>query len=581
MPSTAPRLAGRLLRVVAGSALAALAGCRSATDIQRDQAQALRPASVAGGAEVQAAGVRVLRARLHADDGYRARVLRWRERIAAQLERANRLLEAQFGIRLAVVSVEPWSHADDASRLEASLEALVAADPGDDVDWVIGFVPSADALPLADGNLGVAVPFGRHVVLRAMGSAVEADGIERSFDRLSQAERDALRRELLLHREDAVLLHEWAHTLGALHERSPDALMSPRYGRRLARFSAESAELVRLGLAHRDSADPGERSAWAAAYEAAVERSGQAWDADTREQALAAARRFFGAAWFGAPPAPAGAPGRAACLSEARRTPLADATRDACRAAVAPGEGPDALLALADELVGLRAGPAAVTVMALAEPALEARRTPPSTWLRLAQLQARADACGAAERSLLRAGGHPAAAVVQHDCARLRARVGLPAGAAALPPEREPVYVAAMEEALHLLGQGHHDRALERVRRLERDFPGAGGPALVACAVRDEQKRRREARQACLAAAAAAPGSPRPLLALGEVAIAERRYSDAAEHLRRALELDGSTGLAWSRLALAYQRLPDRPALEALQARYLERFGMPLRVPRR
>jgi len=219
--------------------------------------------------------------------------------------------------------------------------------------------------------------------------------------------------------------------------------------------------------------------------------------------------------------------------------------------------------------------------MAVAAPALEARRAPPSAWLRLAQLQARADACGAAERSLLRAGSHPAAAVVLDDCARLRARVALPAGAAALPAEREPVYVAAVEEALGVLGQDRHQPALELARRLERDFPGTGGPALVTCAVRDEQKRRREARQACLAAAAAAPGSPRPLLALGEVAIAERRYSDAADLLRRALELDGSTGLAWSRLALAYERLPDRPALEALQARYLERFGMPLRVPRR
>lgn len=80
-------------------------------------------------------------------------------------------------------------------------------------------------------------------------------------------------------------------------------------------------------------------------------------------------------------------------------------------------------------------------------------------------------------------------------------------------------------------------------------------------------------------AAAAAPDAPHPRRALGEIAIAERRWGDAATHLRRAVDLDDVDGEAWMRLALAYRRLDDAPALGALEARYEARFGTALPRP--
>ena len=80
---------------------------------------------------------------------------------------------------------------------------------------------------------------------------------------------------------------------------------------------------------------------------------------------------------------------------------------------------------------------------------------------------------------------------------------------------------------------------------------------------------------------AVAPEAPHPRRALGELAMAERRWGDASEHFRRVVELDDGDGSAWKRLALAYQRLGNVPALDALGVRYQARFGTALQVPKR
>lgn len=577
----------RLATAALVAGLAILGGCRTTADVQRDYARTLRPADIEAPAAPEAPpALRAYRVRLYADAGYQRQTLRWREKLHAQLERANRVLEPLFGARLAVESVRTWESGEGSGNLEAALASLAAVDPGSDVDWVFGFVPASESVAVADPLLGMAFQFGRHVVIRAMHSRDERNAMEASLDHLSASEREAVVRERMLHRETAVLLHEWAHTLGALHERAPEWLMSPFYGTRGSRFSQESAALVRLGLRHRDTRDPAARAEWARGYRDVVARTGAAWDGATRDGALAAANAFFGpadgAASTAGPAAAGASPGRdRACFAAMARSTRARETLAACRAAAdAPDAGAEVLVALAMVLLDQRDRPGAARALVRAEPALEARGATPETWLRVAQLYGEVEACTAAERLAARVASQPGADMLRADCARTRRQVGLGSVSPPLPADREAEYVAALREAERHVALANLDVASDGAARLERTFAGTPGAALVTCRVRAAGKNRAATRKACEAAAAAAPDAPYPPRALGETAIAERRWADAAAHLRRAVELDDGDGEVWTRLALAYRRLGDAPALAALGTRHEARFGTPLAVPK-
>jgi tetratricopeptide (TPR) repeat protein len=271
-----------------------------------------------------------------------------------------------------------------------------------------------------------------------------------------------------------------------------------------------------------------------------------------------------------------------ACFAAAAQSVRGAETLAACRAAAeAPEAGADVLVALAVVLTGREDRPGAARALVRAERALEARGAAPGTWLRLAQLYAEAEACSAAERLAARAASRPGADVIRSDCARLRRDVGLASVAPSFPPDREAEYVAALREAERHVRSAKLERAVAIAAQLERTFPGTPGAALVTCRARAAGKDRAVTRKACEAAMAAAPDAPHPRHALGELAVAERRWGDASEHFRRVIELDDGDGTAWTRLALAYQRLGNAPALDALGARYQARFGTALQVPKR
>ena len=112
----------------------------------------------------------------------------------------------------------------------------------------MGFVSSVERVATSHDQIGWAALFGKHWIARGMVSAAETDAIQRSLDKLSTSELDRVTRERRLHRETSVLLHEWAHTLGAIHERSPDWLMAPALYANQVSFSAPSILLIEVGL---------------------------------------------------------------------------------------------------------------------------------------------------------------------------------------------------------------------------------------------------------------------------------------------------------------------------------------------
>src|SRR5713101_4110230 len=237
--------------------LLAACGFRSPWQEQRSYADTLRPAEVAPKQGAPASPLRVFRVRAYADGDYQAQTPRWNQHVAEQLDRASAVLEAQFGVRFELESARPWNRTGSSAHLESVLEQLFALDKGDGVDWVVGFVSSLAVFSAAQDQLGIAVLFGRHVVLRGMFSAAEMDAINASLNLLYSADREQLSRDRRLHKETAVFLHEWAHTLGAIHDRSPQTLMAPTYDKSQSAFSDESARIAGIGLEFRNA--PGSR----------------------------------------------------------------------------------------------------------------------------------------------------------------------------------------------------------------------------------------------------------------------------------------------------------------------------------
>jgi tetratricopeptide (TPR) repeat protein len=585
-----------VMRVRASAAcLALLAGCsyRTPTRMQRDAARALRPAQVETlpvippGTELPK---KVLRIRAWADRDYRAQVVRWRAHIGEQLERASTLLESQFGLRLEVVSVEAWDRAgtDDLHR---ALEDLARTDPGRDVDFVAGFVSAVQTLRVVHEELGMAALGSRHLVLRAMASFAEAAELRRAFDKLPDDERDALLRERQLHKETAVLLHEWAHTLGASHDDSPAWIMSPVYRASHSAFSPETIQQVVAGLQRR-AAEPAAADArpgpGPAARASPLDRARAGLSAD-EARVLDAAAGSAGAgrldrAWETLAPLAARrledpAVQELACDLVSRLAPRARETLATCtRAAELPGARPEALLSLARVQIGRGQTGAAVAALATAEKGLSLSEPPPRTWLELSHLYDRARTCTGAERAAGKAGADALAQAVVADCARLRRLVALPRGTRGLPEEREHEYVAAVLEAQRDAAAMRLDRARATGRRLAKAFPGTPGPALVDCLVQGYGAEFARAKVACAAAARAAPEAFAPPYLLGWIANGERRWAAARTHLRRALELDDATADVWVQLAVACEEPGLEKELAALRGRYRARFGVELRV---
>jgi hypothetical protein len=272
----------------------ALAACAIVTkeDYQRGSAEMLRPAEVRPATADPASGatrsLRVLRVRAWADPGFRAHEPRWAEAIPEQLRRVNAVLEPDFDIRLEVVAVQPWAPRVDVDRAPCDgLDELARHDPARDVDWVVGWTGPVPETRVRD-QIGCARAFSPYFVVRAMESTADVEWVE-NWDALTPEEREAMRWEHRSHKETSTFLHEWAHTLGAVHECVSKWLMAPEYTVLASRFSPESARLVRLGLAHRSAQTAETVRAWASAYADAVATMRRAtWDCAEMERDLAA-----------------------------------------------------------------------------------------------------------------------------------------------------------------------------------------------------------------------------------------------------------------------------------------------------
>jgi tetratricopeptide (TPR) repeat protein len=569
-----------------------LNACRTTEDMQRDYAQTLTPKKLEAPTTPDTETPRAIheyKIRAYADVDYQRQSMQWTESIESQIARANRVLEAEFGVRLVVKDIKSWNRSGKASSLDAALAELTEVDPATDVDWVLGFVSSLTVFAASQEQLGRAYLPGHYLVLRGMFSLAEVDALNATLNELSQKERDTVTRERRLHKQTVVLLHEWAHSLGAFHELSGDWIMSPYYDTKQSTFSPESSRLLLGSLAHWGATDDAGRRAWAESYRSEVLRfPAAAADRASLDAALALSARLVAngplAREPSAPPAAVAGASEAerqptasllkSCYVAQSRLPRADQTLATCRrAADAQDAAPEAFLLLGRVLLARKDVAGALGVLGQAETLLAAGAPDAATWVYLAQLYDRADTCTGAERAANRAPKEQGALQVLKDCVQQRRSVALPSGAKTVPFEREHEYVNAVQEAQRDTEAGRLKQAQADVHKLEKDFPGSPGPALIACITDGLAKNASLTKASCTAANAAAPEAVAPWLLLGKVASGEGRWEEAAKCLRRAIELDDNIAEAWRRLAAVYSQLGDSRGLADLSARYHAKFG--------
>jgi len=474
----------------------------------------------------------------------------------------------------------------------------------------VGFVSSLRVFSAAQEDLGTACMFCRAFVVRGMFSAAESDAIDRALPLLSATEREALARERRVHRETTLFLHEWAHTLGAFHERALQTVMAPTYDAGQSSFSESSARIIGIGLELRDA--PASRPTWSKAYRAEVERSSAAaWDDGTRNGALAAADYLLATAGERPtqklPDADAAILQKAVALETAEdygRAELAlaplierypydsEVQGLACSLAQKRGARLDALLVACRPAARLPDAPAhvlLVTAHALLAKGARAEAAPllsraeqklgdhPEAWLYLAQLQFEVGTCSAAERAAAHAKGQRGGTRVAEECARMRHLVGFASDPSSLPAERESDYVSSALAAHQSIEDRKLDQARSTAERLRQTFSNTPAAGVIECRAASRGRALAPMKALCAAVARQAPDAFYPQYTLGLVASAERRWQDAHAALQRAVELDDAAPPVWQSLAAVKQQIGDAAGLRELQRRFLARFKASLR----
>jgi tetratricopeptide (TPR) repeat protein len=486
------------------------------------------------------APVRVARVRVYADRDYRAGVLHWREKARAQIERVNDVLEPVFDVRLELESLREWDESHAGVALEPVLAALETRDGARDVDWVVGFVTPFRGVATSIHQIGVARLASRAFIMRGMDDEQEGRALEREFSMLSEGERERLYGNRKAHKEVVMFLHEWAHTMGALHVEEREMLMNPAYDPKQAAFSDFEKRLIGLvldaRLGDRSHAYPETAKLLALVAEAPREEGS---DRDRDELAALLRRRAGGA------PAPGGAAGSPKAGANAPTPPAVPAS-------------PKLRAAIEQAMERLRADDLAGATPLVLDAAKKVGEEPADT-ATLVKLAAAAGTVGAistADAVLARVdrGARPSRLV--NELEATRARVALPREAAKLgiAPEAEPRYVAAFLTASDTVASRNFAAAERRLAELADAFPESAGRDVVACELAVARKRFADAEARCAAALAKDPGALRAHLGLARVCAGTRRTPDAEKHFRRAILLDPSDDTAWIELGQLYRR---------------------------
>jgi tetratricopeptide (TPR) repeat protein len=556
---------------------------------------------------------RSAKVRVWADAAVRA-LPHWKEDITEQIDYANQMLTPMLGVKLQVDDFKDWNRAGD---VHTALAALVEADDGHDVTWVIGYTAPLDTASKAMSELGDAHVLGHHVVVHAWAEKPETDALTLTLpDRLKPAQKAEVIAGHKRHKQTVALLHHLAATLGAIAEADPAWIQHPLYAAKQSTFSDRNRELLQLAIDARLGGGDDKVLAHDL-LEAILKQDWGGWVPTDHDQVVTALKLVVDAAKSGQTaadiPAPAGEqwdhilqlrkqgntsealiqlenllvayPGNATMLLEKCQIMLdkpgvADkSTRDTCTrvAAAAPGD-PSVHFAVGEALAktGDVKG-ARVELDFAAQKIGNLKNAQGDAWRRLIGIYQAMGALTWTEDAI--AASHlehdPAAALV----AQTRARYGLQKGAKAVKPEDEAAYVTALQNANAATYASKFADAQSQLAKAEKKWPGAAGIFASRCDLGLRQGSIDTARAACAKAIALDPEDSWALYLSGVIALKDTGAGgtqQGIEHLKKAIAVDVELQQAWRALAKAYDRAKDSAAREQLGKDYQAKFGQAL-----
>jgi len=589
---------------------------KSAKQVQHEGLDKLFPAQLVA-LHKQPGAVRTAKMRVWADDEYRAQNLRWQRGFDEELDYANQVL-----IPLVGVKVEPeyrdWSHHETpGGTLETELAVLAEHDPGEDVVWVVALTSS---LSLVAGNfeqLGVAGLGDRHLVVRGHADLEERKAFERAFPDLPAEERAQVLEARRRHKTTAVLLHEMAHSLGALHETEADWLMNPIYSHRAASISDRNRDLMLISIEERLKPEK-ERDARTTARRllAALDPEWGGWPSEDRARWMDSLRERVGTQGSvgvtGEVPAPIrDAFHHAEQLLESGDHAGAHATLEPllaaypahtqlrmldCRIELARGGAKDAkavatcerAAALSTEVepaisvaaVRLAAGDAVGARQTLVAAETRTASLPPAqaaaAWLTLADAYKQMGAVTWAELAIGRAGAKPGAdRGIAAWATMTRVRYGVPRDGARykLVPADDAAAINAVRSVVALVNASKFAEAAKAVGAAEKRWPALPGLLAARCDLELRRGSPGAARALC-SRASAHGGSSWALYLSGIIDLqSDGGTSSGIARLREAIELDPELSQAWRALGKALDRAHDTAQLAQVRQDYQKRFG--------
>jgi tetratricopeptide (TPR) repeat protein len=522
----------------------------------------------------------VIKVRLYAAPDYRVQTVDAEAHFRQMLARINPAMRGWPGVRFEVESFHPWPIESSGAPMGELLSSLDKVDPGDDVDLVVGL---ATALPTFTGNLdtlGMAQLFGKHAVLRGLDDRLEFAPIGEYLMQhyKGTTQRDDLMARRGAHKEAVIFLHEWAHSLGALHVDDARDLMNPSYDIRQEYFSPADARILETVLRRRNEASPKWRDAARGDLLALVGKiDADRWVAGERESLL---QRLGGSTKAAAPslqPAKkqltgdekmlfqqaveaangGDLPGALPLLEKlATRLPDDNAVwwnwcaalgfvgdpraEQACgRSAWLNPDDPRSALVVAKSRMDARDAKGARTWLFTAQDRLDALATKPDPrlWNRLAELWAMAHCPTLAERAASH-GSPEDEPSLRDGIRRTRGRVGLPSGAADLPPEREFEYFDDVERVQFALDSKKWKVAEQLISELERRYPKLPAAPRARCRLDAGAGKLAQAEKECRAAIALDDNSAIAWRDLSHVLRFLKKNKAADEALQKAIALD-------------------------------------------
>jgi len=613
------RRTSSLLAAAAAAALAAGPSCYHDTFVQHEREHLGRamPVELDPGAH-HTGDIKVAKVRVWADADFRGHTVGWKRRVTDEIDYANQLLAPALGVRLEIVDFEDWDYQAPTAPLRQTLAALVAADRGDDVAWVIGFTGAVPLVTNAQHELGLAELLGKHLVVRGYSDAFERRAFVRAYPDIDQRDIDEVLGVRRRHKQTVLLLHELGHTLGAIHERGEGWILDPMYTSHASTISERNRALMQIAVNERvklpELRNPDAMATallssiqdqpwppWVAADEdeevatlqAIVDKSkvhqtatdvpAAAYDQYAKAQSLAAeGKRDEALAELA--PILAAYPGDAQihlleCEIElgGGKAPSA-AAQDSCDRAAGLAQGdPGPYFALAQAYAAV--GDLAQVRVQLARAAEKIDNLPDgklAAWAALAARYQELDDVTRAEAAAARAADR--GTDVLEWARRTRARYGDPPDGHRwhVTADTEAAYIGSVRKVLDLIYAGKFGAAGKAARAADRRWPGAPGIAAARCDLAIRQGNPGAARAHCRAALAAFPGDSWALYLDGILQLRGRDPSPGIRSLRAAIAADPALGQAWRALAKALERGGQKAELEQLRKDYLALFHQPL-----